>query len=155
MTFLWSLFDQREDLACDVALHAPNGFELEMTFGYTLCDISLLRGSVRNRPMAMICRALLAARSPPLLSRWRVVLPDEAGTGLTPHRAAKLASERKRCTLSPAVRSNCAADSWPIEFRATRLGASSSTRATIMVSRSAISSCSSRYRRPSDFRVIR
>src|SRR3954447_24282118 len=64
--------------------------------------------------MAMICRALLAARSPPLLSRWRVVLPDEAGTGLTPHRAAKLASERKRCTLSPAVRSNCAADSWPI-----------------------------------------
>src|SRR3954452_4305889 len=72
--------------------------------------------------MAMICRALLAARSPPLLSRWRVVLPDEAGTGLTPHRAAKLASERKRCTLSPAVRSNCAADSWPIEFRATRVG---------------------------------
>src|ERR1700676_4214013 len=86
--------------------------------------------------MAMICRALLAARSPPLLSRWRVVFPDEAGTGLTPHSAAKLASERKRCTLSPAVRSNCAADSWPIEFRATKLGASSSKMATIMVSRS-------------------
>lgn len=44
MTFLWSLFDQREDLTRDVALHASNGFELGMTFGYTLCDISLCAG---------------------------------------------------------------------------------------------------------------
>ena len=44
MAFLWSLFDQREDLACDVALHASNGLELGMTFSYTLCDISLRAG---------------------------------------------------------------------------------------------------------------
>ena len=59
--------------------------------------------------MAMMCRALLAARSPPRFSRWRIVLPDEAGTGLTPHSAAKLASDRKRSGLSPAVSSNWAA----------------------------------------------
>jgi hypothetical protein len=42
--------------------------------------------------MAMMCSALLAARSPPRLSRWRTVFPDDAGTGLTPHSDAKLAS---------------------------------------------------------------
>jgi hypothetical protein len=44
----------------------------------------------------MICNALLAARSPPLLSRCRIVFPDEAGTGLTPQSAAKLPSDRSR-----------------------------------------------------------
>jgi hypothetical protein len=44
MAFLWSLFDQREDLARNVALHASNGFELGMAFGYALCDISLCAG---------------------------------------------------------------------------------------------------------------
>ena len=32
-----------------------------------------------------MCNALLAARSPPPLSRCLTVLPDDAGTGLTPH----------------------------------------------------------------------
>jgi hypothetical protein len=41
---LWSLLDQSEDLARNVALHAPNGFELGMAFGYSLCDISLRAG---------------------------------------------------------------------------------------------------------------
>jgi hypothetical protein len=30
------------------------------------------------------------------LSRWRVILPEDAGSGLTPARAAKAASERQR-----------------------------------------------------------
>src|ERR1700749_4231524 len=42
--------------------------------------------------MAMMCSALSAAPSPPRLSRWRTVFPDDAGTGLTPHNDAKLAS---------------------------------------------------------------
>src|SRR5665811_345981 len=46
--------------------------------------------------------------------------------------------------LSPAVRRSCAAPMWPIELRATRFAASSSTIAAIITSRSAISSCSSR-----------
>src|SRR3712207_2990305 len=79
--------------------------------------------------MAMMCSALLAARSPPRLRRWRVVLPDEAGTGLTPHSAAKPASDLNCSGLSPAVRRSCAQPACPIELRATRLGASSSTMA--------------------------
>jgi hypothetical protein len=54
--------------------------------------------------MAMMCNALLAARSPPRLSRCLTVFPDGAGTGLTPHGDAKLASERNLSGLSPAVR---------------------------------------------------
>src|SRR4051794_16737819 len=69
---------------------------------------------VRSKlPLRHIAVQLLAARSPPRLRRWRVVLPDEAGTGLTPHSAAKLASDCRRAALSPAVRSSCAADPCP------------------------------------------
>ena len=53
--------------------------------------------------MAMMCSALFAARSPPRFRQWRIVLPDEAGIGLTPQSAAKLASDDKRSGLSPAV----------------------------------------------------
>jgi hypothetical protein len=41
------------------------------------------------RTSAMRYSALLAARSPPRDSRWRVILPEEAGTGAAPHSAAK------------------------------------------------------------------
>ena len=67
--------------------------------------------------MAMMCNALFAARSPPRLSRWRTVFPDDAGTGLTPHSDAKLASDRSLSGLSPAVRRSWAAPMWPIELR--------------------------------------
>ena len=86
--------------------------------------------------MAMICSALLAARSPPRLSRCRTVFPEDAGTGLTPHNDAKLASDRNLSGLSPAVRRSWAAPTWPIELRATRFGASSSTMAAIITSSS-------------------
>jgi hypothetical protein len=62
----------------------------------------------------MMCNALLAARSPPRLSLCPTVFPDDAGTGLTPHRDAKLASDRNLSGLSPAVRRSCAAPVWPI-----------------------------------------
>src|SRR3712207_7165650 len=80
-----------------------------------LATWALVLGSVRSRPIAMMWSALLAARSPPRLRRWRVVLPEDAGTGLTPQSAAKPASDRRRSALSPAVRSSCAADPWPTE----------------------------------------
>jgi hypothetical protein len=41
--------------------------------------------------------------SPPRLSRWRVVLPEEAGIGLTPAKAANGASERTRPAWDQAV----------------------------------------------------
>ena len=50
-----------------------------------------------------------------------MVLPDDAGTGLTPHSDAKLASERNLSGLSPAVRRSWAAPVWPIELRATKV----------------------------------
>ncbi len=43
-----------------------------------------------------VCRAQLSCRSPPRLSRCRVVWPEEAGIGATPARRAKAASERTR-----------------------------------------------------------
>ena len=75
----------------------------------------------------MMWSALLAARSPPLFNRCPVVLPDEAGTGLTPHRAAKLASDLRRSGLSPAVRNNCVALFMPTPLRAINSGAKSVT----------------------------
>jgi hypothetical protein len=53
------------------------------------------------------------------------------------------------------VTRSCAAPVWPIELRATKFGASSSTIAPIITSRSAISSCSSRYRRARDLKLMR
>jgi hypothetical protein len=44
----------------------------------------------------MVCKARLSWRSPERFSRCRVTCPDEAGIGLTPARAAKAASERRR-----------------------------------------------------------
>src|SRR5680860_1369 len=66
---------------------------------------------MRQRLMAIMCRAELAARSPPRLSRCRVVIPDEAGSGAAPQSIAKEASEARRSGLSPAVMSSWAADS--------------------------------------------
>src|SRR5690242_15563460 len=54
-------------------------------------------------------RAWLAWRSPPGLSRWRTVLPEEAGIGAAPHRCAQAASERSRPGWSPAAISRSAA----------------------------------------------
>jgi len=45
----------------------------------------------------------LALRSPPRLSRCRVVLPEEASIGLTPQRAANAAALVSRCGSSPAA----------------------------------------------------
>ena len=55
-----------------------------------------MRGSWRIRVVAMMWMALLSARSPPLLSRWRVVWPLDASIGLAPASVAKAASLRQR-----------------------------------------------------------
>ena len=58
--------------------------------------------------MTMRHSALLALRSPPRLSRLRLVRPEEASIGATPHRWAKAASLRRRPGLSPAETSRAA-----------------------------------------------
>ena len=67
-------------------------------------------------------RAALAWRSPPRFRRCRLILPEDAGIGLTPHRAAKAASEWSRSGLLPAVTSRAAAVSDPIPKMLTRAG---------------------------------
>jgi hypothetical protein len=60
----------------------------------------------------MVCSARLSWRSPPRLSRCRIVWPLEAGTGATPARRAKAASERSRPWWDQATIS-CAATIGP------------------------------------------
>ena len=57
------------------------------------CMYSLVRRSWLSLTRTTRYRAALACRSPPRFSRCRLVLPEEAGTGLTPHNEAKAASE--------------------------------------------------------------
>ena len=71
--------------------------------------------------------------------RCLVVSPEDAGTGLTPQNAAKLASDFNPSGLLPAVSKEYAALLCLIELRSTRSGARSSTIAAIIMSRSAIS----------------
>ena len=56
----------------------------------------------------------MVCRWPPRLSRCRLVIPDEAGIGATPHSLAQAASERTRSMLSPATMSSSAAMSVPM-----------------------------------------
>ena len=65
----------------------------------------------------------MAWRCPPRLRRCRLVLPEEAGMGLTPHREAKAASEWRRSGLLPAVIRRAAAVSGPTPKMQTRAGA--------------------------------
>jgi len=69
--------------------------------------------SVHSIPIAIICSALFPTLPLPLLRRWWLVLPDDAGIGLTPHSAAKLDSDLNHSGLSPNVVTNCPADSYP------------------------------------------
>jgi hypothetical protein len=61
------------------------------------------------RTIAMVQGALLAARLPPRFNRWRIVLPEDAGMGLTPHNEARARSLRSRSGLSPAATKSAAA----------------------------------------------
>ena len=72
--------------------------------------------------MTMRQSALLAMRSPPRLRRCRLVLPDEAGTGDTPHKLANAASERRRSGLSPAATKSAPATSGPTPVRYAQRG---------------------------------
>ncbi len=60
--------------------------------------------------------ALLACLSPPRLSLWRFVFPDDACSGLGPHRAANAAFDVIRSGFSPAVTSSFAAEIGPMLF---------------------------------------
>src|SRR3954470_12936818 len=82
------------DLAGEVALEAAADLSGCASFGGPAFDVG-----AGARVHAHAChdghvQARLSRRSPPRLIRWRTVLPEEAGMGLTPARLAKAASER-------------------------------------------------------------
>jgi hypothetical protein len=89
--------EERVELAGDVALQTPH-------------DLGLgeLGAWLTMRVRTMVHSAEFAWRSPPRLSRWRLVLPEEAWTGVEPQRAAKDFSWPSQPGLSPAV-----TRSWP------------------------------------------
>jgi hypothetical protein len=68
-----------------------------------LATYSRVLASCDMRTKTMRWRAELACLSPPRESRWRFVLPEEAGTGATPAKAANAASLPMRSGLSPKV----------------------------------------------------
>src|SRR5665647_2849510 len=86
---------------------------------------------MRVRTTTAMCRAWFRRRSPPRLSRWRTVFPEDAGMGLTPAREANAASERRRPSWDQAAIAT-AAVTGPIP------GLSSSTRAGLRRSRSVV-----------------
>src|ERR687893_853405 len=68
-------------------------------------------------------RAALACRCPPRFSRWRLVLPLEAGIGQAPQSLARAASEWIRSGLSPTRTSISAAVPVLMPWAATIAGA--------------------------------
>ena len=111
------------DLAGDIALQDADDLALGAPLLHSALEIGLRVWVVGERTMTMRHNALLAWRSPPRLSRWRVTLPEDAWIGDTPQRWAQAASERSRSGLSPAVMSREAAVSGPTPLRASRSGA--------------------------------
>ena len=103
---------------------------------------SMVAWSWSMRTEAMRHRALLAWRFPPRLRRCRMVCPDDAWTGLVPHRAAKDDSVRMRSGLSPAVMSSAAAVSAPTPRAAKSAGLTRTQSRWMSVSRSSISAVS-------------
>lgn len=75
-----------------------------------------------NRLRAMVCTARFSARSPPRLSRHRVVLPLLAGIGQVPAREANAPSWRQRPGWEYDTMA-CAALTGPIPRRCSRFGA--------------------------------
>ena len=100
---------------------------------------SMVVWSQRIRVVAIRHKALLAWRSPPRLRRWRTIGPEDAWTGLAPHRAAKDASDLMRSGLSPAATNKAAAVSGPIPVVANSAGLARAQRWLIWVSSSPIS----------------
>lgn len=79
---------------------------------------SFVFGSSFKRPIVMICKALFAAPSPPLFKRCLVALPDETGTGLTPHRTAKPDSDLRALDCRLRLTSiGCAIQSYWVNSR--------------------------------------
>lgn len=140
-----SAHDGVKDFAGDIAVEVANGLQLGMIGRDALGDIVLRTWIQPQAPDGDdVDHAVGRAITAPLFNLCRTVFPDEAGTELTPHTAGKLASDLSRSGLCSAVSNNCAALFRPMALRASSFGARSLMMASIMSSRLATSSYSSR-----------
>src|SRR5215467_2285952 len=83
----------------DYTGYTPANAPMDIRFPFdptTVHDPSTWQPLRSIRQLTMTCRARLSWRSPKGLSRCRVILPEDASSGLTPARAAKAAWERNR-----------------------------------------------------------
>src|SRR5205823_12180593 len=101
-------------LAGDVTLEAADDLFLGQAFFGAAVDVGAGGRAEPMRVKTIRHRAWLAWRSPPGLSRWRTVLPEDAGMGAVAHRCAQAASLRSRSGWSPAAMSKSAAVGGPM-----------------------------------------
>ena len=105
------------DFSGYVAFQAANDLSAGFAVGLTFPDV-LLGGLVgahpgdSDSPEGVVGLTVAAS-----LRRCLMICPEDAWTGLAPHRAAKDASEVRRWGLSPAVTSSAAAASGPTPAR--------------------------------------
>ena len=88
---------------------------------------AFVHSSRYKRTSTQAYRAAFVWRLPPRLSRGRVALPKEVGTGHAPQNMAKLDAKPSRYGLSPAMTRSCATMPTPTPCRAKRVGANSWT----------------------------
>ena len=149
------MHDDAVDLASDVALQGADRFELGMAFGNAARNIGLgsvirsqasdsddVQGTVRG-PVPAPVQAVPDGL--PRRGRDRADAAECREAGFRFQTLGIVACGKKQ--LACAVLTD--------RIRAKSSGASSLTMAPIITSRSAISSCSSRYRRARDFKLIR
>ena len=90
----------------------------------------------RLQSSTMRRKAALACRSPPRQRRKRCHVPEDAGIGAPPQRAANLALVVMRFGLSPAVASRCAATNGPTPLAARRWVLTLGKQAELVIDRS-------------------
>jgi hypothetical protein len=135
------------DLACEQAFEAADDLGFCSAFSKSAGDVGLRRFVVLHADDHRAVERSVGLSVSPRLSRCRLVLPDEAGIGETPHSFANAASERTRSGLSPATMSISAATSAPTPNAATSFGAAFSVRSARIFSWPVISVLRSSQRR--------
>ena len=136
--------EQVVDLAGDEAFQASGGFSPGVSLSDLLLQIRLGAVVAAFPGGGDDVQSPVGLPIPARLSRCRWVLPEEAGSGATPHNIAKAGSLCTRSGLSPAVSRNWPAVSVPIPVTAISCGARSVTKPSSKVSESLISSASCR-----------
>ena len=130
------------DLACYVPFEAADDLFSGFALGLAFLDVFDGGLVVSHAGGGDSPEGLVGLAFPPRLRRWRTVCPEEACTGLVPHRAAKDASEVMRWGLSPAAVNRVAAVSVPTPREASSAGLAFVQRRWISVSNSLVSAVS-------------